>query len=350
MPHLATSLPNSTAPHTTPRSIDSAMQRVLDELSALGGAPIESLTPEEARRQPTPADAAESVRRANGKADSKAARDERQVETTDIVIPGPGGPLPARVYRPLGPVPDIRQPIVVYFHGGGFVIADLDVYDGGPRGVSALADVIVISVHYRQAPEHRFPAAHEDAVAAFAWVLANADSLHGDPERVAVMGESAGGNLALHVAIVARDRGLQAPAHLTLVYPLVGNDLDTVSYREHANAKPLNKAMIEWFVKHTFADAAETADPRINVVGAGTLNGLPDATIILAEIDPLRTEGELLAKQMAAAGSAVRSQTFLGCTHEFFGMGDVVPQAHDAQMLVADNLRRAFDAALATKE
>lgn len=338
MSRLETLSPDSATPQPTLQASDAAMQRVLDALTALGGAPIETLTPDEARKQPSPADAAESVRRA----DASGAAVESAVDTTAISIPGAAGALEARVYRPRGQRPDPAFPVVVYFHGGGFVIADLDVYDGGPRGLSPLANAIVVSVHYRQAPEHQFPAAHDDAVAAYAWVLANAASLDGDPERVAVMGESAGGNLALHVAVDARDRGLQPPAHLALVYPVAGNDLDTASYREHANAKPLNKAMMEWFVKHTFADPSETSDPRINVVGAGTLHGLPDATIILAEIDPLRTEGELLAERMAAAGTRVRSQTFAGCTHEFFGMATVVPQALEAQMLVAKGLKRAF--------
>lgn len=339
MLHSETLSPNSASPHDTPTATDPAMQRVLDALDALGGAPIASLSPQEARLQPTPADAAESVGRAI--ADGEVA--EPKVDTTDISIPGADGVLQARVYRPRGPVPMAQQPVVVYFHGGGFVIADLDVYDGGPRGISALAGAIVVSVHYRQAPEHQFPAAHDDAVAAYAWVLENAASFNGDAHRVAVMGESAGGNLALHVAINARDHGLQAPTHLVLVYPVAGNDLDNVSYREHADAKPLSKAMMEWFVKHTFADPAQTSDPRINVVGAGALYGLPDATIILAEIDPLRTEGERLGERMQVAGSRVRSETFAGCTHEFFGMALVVPQALVAQQLVAEELQRAFE-------
>ena len=325
--------------HTTAlESSDFAMQRVLDALSALGGKPIESLSPVEARRQPTPTDAVVSLLRE----DARSATDGLEVETTDFTIPGVEGPLPARVYRPQHHAADAILPIVVYFHGGGFVIADLDVYDGGPRGVASLADVIVISVHYRQAPEHRFPAAHDDAVAAFAWVRANAASFNGDPDRIAVMGESAGGSLALHVAVDARDRGLQPPTHMVLVYPVAGNDLDTASYREHAHAKPLNKAMMEWFVKHTFADPAQTSDPRINVVGAGTLTGLPDATIILAEIDPLRTEGENLADKLAEAGSGVRSKTFVGCTHEFFGMASVVPEALAAQKMASADLKHAF--------
>lgn len=326
---------------TTPAKPDMMMQKVLDTLAELGGKPIETLSPEEARRQPTPTDAVKKILR-------ETIRDEDPtlgIQTRDITIDGAAGPLQARVYSP-DLDGDSLKPLIVYFHGGGFVIADLDVYDGGPRGVSRFADVVVLSVHYRQAPEHRFPAAHDDAVAAWKWALANAQSIGGDPRRIAVMGESAGGNLAINVSIAARDQGLQAPVHQVLVYPLIGNDMTTESYVENAAAKPLNKPMMEWFVKHTFASEAETADPRMNVVGAGELRGLPSSTVILAEIDPLRTEGEMLAEKLEAAGNDVRHKTFHGSTHEFFGMGLVVPDAVLAQNLAAHDLKKAFGTAI----
>ncbi len=276
----------------------------------------------------------------------RAPNAELGVKTTDIVIPGPAGPIQARIYKPHEHSEDRLHPVVVYFHGGGFVIADLDVYDGGPRGVSKMADVIVVSCHYRQAPENKFPAAHEDAIAAYKWVLDNAQSFHGDPQKIAVMGESAGGNLAINVSIAARDQGLRAPRHQVLVYPLVGKDLNNESYRENATAKPLNKAMIEWFVKHTFNDASETADPRVDVVGAADLSNLPSTTVICAEIDPLRTEGELLAERLEQAGVDVRNKTFHGSTHEFFGMATVLPDAIVAQTFAAHELKRAFGTAI----
>jgi len=324
-----------------PAKADGPMQKVLDELASLGGKPIETLSPEEARRQPTPTDAVKSLLRKDG----KNPDDDMGVKTTDITIPGAAGPIQARIYKPHDHSEDKLHPVVVYFHGGGFVIADLDVYDGGPRGVSKMADVIVVSVHYRQAPENKFPAAHEDAVAAYKWVLDNAQTFHGDPQKVAVMGESAGGNLAINVSIAARDQGLKAPLHQVLVYPLVGNDLNTPSYIENADAKPLNKPMIEWFVKHTFNSEAETADPRVNVVDAD-LSRLPSSTVILAEIDPLRSEGETLAERLEAAGSDVRHKTFHGSTHEFFGMATVVPDAAVAQTFAAHELKRAFGTAI----
>ncbi|MFJ6023192.1 alpha/beta hydrolase [Brevundimonas sp. NPDC092305] len=332
---------NDDQPRTTPGKPDMMMQKVLDTLAGLGGKPIETLSPEEARHQPTPTDAVQKILRDTVKDEDPTLG----IQTRDIIIDGAAGPLQARIYSPNLDSDDLK-PLVVYFHGGGFVIADLDVYDGGPRGVSRFANVVVLSVHYRQAPENKFPAAHDDAVAAWKWALANAQSIGGDPRKVAVMGESAGGNLAINVSIAARDQGLQAPMHQVLVYPLVGNDLNNESYIENANAKPLNKPMIEWFVKHTFNDQSETADPRVNVVGAANLAGLPSSTVILAEIDPLRTEGEQLAERLEAAGVDVRHKTFNGSTHEFFGMGLVVPDAAAAQTFAAHELKRAFGTAI----
>jgi len=319
---------------------DSDMRKVLDTLADLGGLPIETLTAELARHQPTPADAAQKILRER-KLDRVA---DLGVLTEDITVRGAAGPLQARVYKMHES--DKPHPVVVYFHGGGWGIADLNVYDSSPRAIAKFADAIVVSVHYRQAPENKFPAAHDDAFAAYKWGLENAASFGGDPARVAVMGESAGGNLAINVAIAARDAGVQAPAHMALVYPLVGNDLNTESYLEYENAKPLNKAMVEWFVEQTFDDKSQTADPRINVVGAADLAGLPSATVIRAQIDPLCSEGEALAEKLDAAGVEVRGKTFEGVTHEFFGMGLVVKDAAAAEMFVAHELKRAFGTAI----
>jgi len=333
---------DSDKPRDTPAKADGPMQKVLDELASLGGKPIETLSPEEARQQPTPTDAVKSLLRKDGKDPS----DDMGVKTSDITIPGAAGPIQARIYKPHDHSEDKLHPVVVYFHGGGFVIADLDVYDGGPRGVSKMADVIVVSVHYRQAPEHHFPAAHDDALAAYRWVLENAQTFRGDPQKVAVMGESAGGNLAIGVSMMARDAGLAAPKHQVLVYPVAGVDMDNESYVENADAKPLNKPMMKWFVKHIFANEADAQDPRINIVEKANLSGLPSTTVICAEIDPLRTEGELLAEKLEQAGVDVRHKTFNGSTHEFFGMALVVPDAAVAQTFAAHELKRAFGTAI----
>jgi acetyl esterase/lipase len=313
----------------------SDMQEVLDALAALGGKPIETLTPEEARKQPTPADAAKRVLMKHGHEPTP----DGGVTTHEIVIQGAAGDLPARVYRPKSE--DGALPVIVYWHGGGWVIANLDVYDATPRAIAKAANAVVISCHYRLAPENKFPAAHDDAFAQYKWALANAGAFGGDPMRIAVMGESAGGNLAINVAMRARDEGIAAPKHMALIYPVAGNDMDTDSYRQNANAKPLNKAMMEWFVKQTFESKEQTSDPRVNLVAAD-LKSLPSATIILAEIDPLRSEGRELGRRLKEAGSDVNMKMYQGVTHEFFGMGLVVGDAKTAEGVVADDLKDAL--------
>lgn len=325
-----------------PAAPDAAIGRVLTEVALLGQKPIETLSPEEARRQPLPADGVLSLLK---KAGTETPPD-LGVATKDFLIPGPAGEIQARLYGKQGD--DDAKPVVVYWHGGGWVIADLDSYDSTPRAIARAADCIVVSCHYRQAPEHKFPAAHEDAWAAYQWVVANAASLGGDPTRIAVMGESAGGNLAANVSILARDEGEPAPLAQILVYPVAGNDMETLSYRENAAAKPLSKPMMKWFVGHVFEDEAQTADPRLNLVAAN-LADLPPTTIIAAQIDPLRTEGQLLARRLEEAGTEVGYHLWDGATHEFFGMGLVYQDAAAAEAVVGVALRKAFGQGLIGK-
>lgn len=312
---------------------DHSMQRVLDEAQALGLVPIWHLTPEQARTQPTPGDGARQVMRDRG-IDPDA---DLGIETRDFVIPGPGGDILARRYARKGE--EDALPIVVYFHGGGWVIADLDTYDPTPRALALASDCVFISCHYRQAPENRFPAAHEDAWAAWQWIITNAAALGGDGERFAVMGESAGGNLAANVAIRARDAGGVRPAAQILVYPVAGNDMNTQSYVEHGEAAPLDRKSMEWFFGHVLERPEQAGDPRLNLVMAD-LRDLPPTTIIGAEIDPLRSEGKLLAERLESAGIDVTYKCYEGVTHEFFGMGLIVKDAAAAQGVVAFELRK----------
>ncbi|EGF93488.1 carboxylesterase type B [Asticcacaulis biprosthecium C19] len=321
-----------------PNMPDGDMQKVLDALASLNPIAIETLTPEEARRQPTPADGAQKVMREKG----MDPTDPMGVETRDIQYTGAAGPLAARVYTPEGASPDKPLPVILYFHGGGFVIADIDVYDSSPRALAKLVNAVVISAEYRHAPEHKFPAAHDDAFAAYKWVLDNAAGLDGDTSRVALVGESAGGNLALATAIKARDEGLQAPVRQVLVYPVAGTDMTTPSYRLYANAKPLNKAMMEWFVGHYLNGEQDKLDPRIDPIGQADLKGLPDTTLIMAEIDPLCSDGEILAQKLKSAGVNVNSRVFEGATHEFFGMALVTGEAKLAGGMAAMDLRGSF--------
>ncbi|MBC7660709.1 MAG: alpha/beta hydrolase [Chitinophagaceae bacterium] len=316
------------------------MSAVLDELASKGGKPIETLSAAEARKQPTPADAVHSLmEKKNIKSDTT------HVKSEDIQIDGAAGKITARVYRPIltgnASVKTPALPLVVYYHGGGFVIATNDTYDATPRSMAQLTNAIFLSVEYRKAPENKFPAAHDDAFAAYQWALKNAANLGADPKRIAVLGESAGGNLALNVAIKARDAGIQIPLHEVLVYPVAGIDTNTESYRQNAEAKPLNKQMMNWFITNTTSKSSDVNDPRLNLMAAD-VKGLKPATVITADIDPLRSEGKALADKLEHAGVKTSYRNYKGVTHEFFGMAAVVDEAKDAQKKAADDLKDAF--------
>lgn len=313
---------------------DPAMQKVLDALASLGGKPIETLTPDEARKQPTPADAVKKVLADMG----KSTAPEAGVTVKDMMIAGPLGNFPIHVYTPEGKGP---FPVMVYYHGGGFVIADTKTYDASPRALSKMASAIMVAVDYHQAPEHKFPAAPNDAYAAYTWTLEHAKEINGDPTRVAVGGESAGGNLATVVSMMARDKKATMPVHQLLVYPVVNDDMNAPSYQKNAEAKPLNKAMMAWFFKHYGGDPA---NPYALPMKAASLKGLPPATVIAAEIDPLLSEGKLYADRLKRDGVAVSYKEYKGVAHEFFGMGAVVPKAKDAEQFAADALKKAFAA------
>ncbi len=311
------------------------MQQVLDQLSALGGKPIETLSAAEARKQPSPTDAVKARLIKNG----KSAAPDSAVSSVDRMIRGAAGQIPVRIYSPKsgsGPFP-----VVVYYHGGGWVIANKDVYDGGARALAKLANAVVVSPDYRQGPENKFPAAHDDAFATYEWALKNAASIRGDAKRIAVAGESAGGGLAVATAIMARDKKVQLPLAIVSVYPIAGTDTTTSSYLENANAKPLNRAMMSWFFNMYLKGPQDRANPRVNLVDAD-LKGLPPTTIINAQIDPLRADGEILAQKLKAAGVKVTQKTYPAVTHEFFGMGSLLDSAKDAERTAADALARAF--------
>ncbi len=213
-----------------------------------------------------------------------------------------------RIYTPkTGKAP---YPVIVYYHGGGFVIATIDTYDASARGLANGAEAVVVALEYRKAPENKFPAAHDDALAAYEWTLKNAASFAGNAKKIALVGESAGGNLAASVSMAARDKKEQVPLYQVLVYPIAGSDMNTESYRENANAKPLNKAMMAWFAEKYFDKPDDAKDPRIELVHANLAN-LPATTIINAQIDPLRSDGELLAEQLRVAHVPVEQTTLL---------------------------------------
>ncbi len=316
------------------KTIKPEMQAVIEKLASYGDKPIETLSPEEARKNHTPTDAVMALVKENN-----IAVPAPKVDTTGVDIAVAGGKIHARIYTPkTGSSP---FPVIVYYHGGGFVIADLDVYNASAQGLAEQTGSVVVSVAYRLAPENKFPTAHNDAFAAYEWVLKNAATIKGDAKKIAVVGESAGGNLAANVSIMARDKKIKVPLHQVLVYPIAQSDMNTGSYTQYAAAKPLNKPMMAWFTKHYLNNMNEAKDARISLVNAN-LKGLPPTTIITAEIDPLHDDGTMLADKLSAAGVKVYSKNYNGVTHEFFGMAIIVPQAKEAQAYAAEQLKSVF--------
>jgi acetyl esterase len=312
------------------------MQAVLDVLRELGPKPIEELEPKQAREQPTIFDAATVLAKRKGLPTTPES--VQQVE--DLEIPGPGGQLKLRVYRPDGEAP---LPVLVYFPGGGWVLGDLDTYDASCRALANSAGCLVLACDYRKAPESPYPAAADDALATYRWALENAGDFGGNPEKVAVGGESAGGNLAAVTARRAIQAGLPKPVHQLLIYPVTNYNFESPSYREHARAEPLNREMMRWFWGHYVSSAAEGVQPDASPLRAPGLQDLPSATVLTAEIDPLRSEGIEYATQLKAAGVKVHRQNFTRVTHEFFGLTRVLDTAREAVEVAASDLRAAFN-------
>lgn len=324
-----------TAQTTSPKP-SADMQAVLDALVALGGEPLTSLTPAQARMQPTFADAYARVAQQRGITLKTGA-----VTTTDYSY-GSDDEQFVRVYRPAGTTADADLPVIVYYHGGGWVIANVDVYDATPRYLAEAMNAVVVSAEYRHAPEFKFPAQHEDAVAAYRFALANADDWGGDTDRLGLLGESAGGNLVVATAMFARDNNLPMPDHIVSVYPIANSSMDLPSRRDSAQAKPLNTAALNWFGYYYKSAPSDAQDPRVDLVDAD-LAGLPPVTIINAQADPLRSDGETLATALRRAGVPVEQRVFEGTTHEFFGMGKVVPAALMAEQYAVRRLEADLD-------
>ncbi len=314
--------------------IKQEMESVIDKLESFNAAPIPTLTPKQARKNPTPTDAVMALMKENN-----IPMPPSMVDTTGKDIPVAGGKIHLRIYTPKNST--TAMPIIVYYHGGGWVIASPDVYDSSARGLAEQVGAIVVSVNYRKAPEHKFPTAHNDSYAAYEWTMKNAAMINGDPGMIAVAGESAGGNLAASVSMMARDKGFQMPVHQLLVYPIASYDFETASYKKYAKAKPLDKPLMQWFFMQYLRTPADGKSPWISLVNAN-LKNLPPATIIRAEIDPLESDGRNLEQKLEAAGVKVDGKTIQGVTHEFFGMATVVPQAKEAQAYAVSKLKDAF--------
>lgn len=256
----------------------------------------------------------------------------------DRTVPGPGGEIPVRAYAPVDGAEPL--PTLVYFHGGGWVVGGLDESDRTCRNLASQAGCVVVSVAYRLAPEHPFPAAVDDSVAVTQHVADHPEAYGVDPERIAVGGDSAGGNLAAVVAQLARSDGPRL-CHQLLIYPVVDTDLDTPTYREFAEGYYLTRADMEYYLDH-YLPHGDRTDPRVAPLRAADLSGLPPATLVAAECDVLRDEGEAYARALAAAGVPVAARRFDGMFHPFFVLAGVLDPARDAQAWAAERLRDAF--------
>ena len=247
----------------------------------------------------------------------------------DHALPGSGGEIPVRIYTPEGKGP---FGALLYFHGGGWVVGDINMTDQPCRMLTNAARCVTVSVDYRLAPEHKFPAAPDDCYAATKWVADNAAVLNVDPRRIAVGGTSAGANLAAAVTLMARDRGNLPLAYQLLVYPATTSVLDTQSHRDFAKDSYyiLSRADMEWFWGHYLASEADHKNPYACPAYAKTLTGLPPAFVITAEFDPLRDEGEAYAARLRAERVPVVLKRYDGVTHGFFGMPSVLDIAKTA--------------------
>jgi acetyl esterase len=301
------------------------VRALLEALEALGGPALESLPPAEARIA-----AAELLK-------AYAGEREEVAGTEDIEIPGPEGPIAIRIYTPAGHAP---VPGLVYFHGGGWVVCDLDTHDIVCRMIARRAGSVVVAVGYRLAPEHRFPAAVVDSYAATRWVAANAERLGIDPRRIAVGGDSAGGNLAAVISRKCRDDAGPALALQVLVYPVTNlASFDTPSYQEFAEGYFLTRTEMEWFRDCYLAKPEDGQNPDASPLLSPDLHGLPPALVITGECDTLRDEGEAYAKRLAEAGVAVTCTRYAGMIHPFFSLPGVFSQSRSAIAQVAAALR-----------
>jgi acetyl esterase len=304
--------------------LDPTVRQLLAAIEAQGNPPFETLPVAEARRL-----AVESLKPVEGILEPLRSID-------DISISSPAGEIPIRIYTPDAPSP---CPAMVYFHGGGWVVCDLNTHDVVCSAIARRAGAVVVSVDYRLAPEHKFPAAVVDSYAAIVWVAANAPRLGIDPKRISVGGDSAGGNLATVVCLKSRDENGPAIAFQALVYPVTDlSSFDTGSYREFAAGYQLTKTEMEWFRDCYLGRKEDAQNPHASPLLARDLRGLPPALIITAECDPLRDEGEAYAKRLEQAGVPVTCTRYAGMIHPFFSLSGAIPQAFDAIQQVADGV------------
>jgi acetyl esterase len=285
--------------------------------------------------KPAPVEEVRAKRRADARAFRGTTIEVGRVE--ELEIPGPAGPIPARLY-----VPDAYSepgPLVVFFHGGGHVICDLDTHDQPCRFIARESGAAVLSVDYRLGPEHRFPAAVDDSFAAFRWAYAEAAKLGADPDRIAVAGDSAGGNLAAVVTQLASADGGAAPALQILIYPVCDYSVKRPSYTTFATGFFLTREEMDWFRDNYFTSTDQHSDPRASPILAADLAGLPPAHIVTAGFDPLRDEGEAYAERLREAGVEVTLRREPDLVHGFINAVGLSRRAREAMAPVATAIR-----------
>jgi acetyl esterase len=312
-------------------ALDADSQAFLDLLKKLGRPPINSLPPMQAK---------EVFRRGRMATQPDLPHVDRvkEYEATG----GPNGPVPVRFYRGAGTADMGVLPVHVYYHGGGWVLGDLDSHDWVCRRIANAAQCAVVSVDYRMAPEHVFPAAYEDSLAALKWTVANAAMLKIDPSRVSVGGDSAGGNLAAAMAIACRDGAGPALKAQILVYPAVDLSMSGDYYGRFTKDLILTDETMKWFIDLYAPNAAQRKDWRASPLLAASLGGLPPALVLLAGYDPLCAEGEAYAKALQGAGCDVTVTRYPGQLHGFLSNGKLLPKANEAIDDIAGVLKKAF--------
>lgn len=312
-------------PITRSERLHPEVRALLEAMDAQGAPPLETQDPVTAR-----ATRLEPMKALGG-------QPEVLGRVEDLSVPGPGGNLPVRIYATgHGGL----RPALIYFHGGGFVFGNLDTHDAVCRAIAKESDAVVISVDYRLAPEHRFPAAVEDSYTATIWVSRNAAELGIDPQCISVGGDSAGGNLATVVAMRCRDAGGPALASQVLIYPVTDlSSLETDSHRELGEGYFLTRAAMNWFTGHYISSTALARHPEASPLLAPDLSALPPALIITAEFDPLRDEGEAYGQRLRQAGVPVTVSRYSGMIHAFVSMRGVLAGGRQAIQEVAEFTR-----------
>lgn len=307
-------------------SVDPQAQVLLDQIAALGVPSVSSMSPTAARQIHL------TIRRLAGELESVG-------QVQDLALPGLAGNIPVRIHTPQASGP---FPVLIYFHGGGFVSGNLETHGPLCRTLANKVGCIVVAVDYRLAPEHKFPAAVDDAYAVTQWVASNASEINGDSTRIAVGGDSAGGNLAAVVALIARDRGGPTLVYQVLIYPVTDATQSSPSYEEYREGYLLSKKDMIWYFNHYLPSDADRKNPYLSPLWASDVKDLPPALVITAEYDPLRDEGEAYATRLKEAGVPVVCSRYNGMIHGFCQMGGVLDQGNKAIEEMVAALRTAF--------